>query len=183
MKIAMFVLDTVFFVLVASSLLRLWMNHLQLKLTQQPGVFAMAMTDWLVRPVRGILPRPLAQSSSDWASLMSSILLSMAYAGTWLVVNMSAGATVSSSLTVVLAILAMAVQFLLSTALQATMFAVLAYAILSWTRSDSPVLGTLDRLCSPFLTPIRRWVPLIGGVDLSVLVLVVLLQIGLMIVG
>jgi YggT family protein len=33
------------------------------------------------------------------------------------------------------------------------------------------------------LRPIRRWVPLVGGVDLSVLVLVVLLQIGLMLIG
>jgi YggT family protein len=41
----------------------------------------------------------------------------------------------------------------------------------------------LDRLCGPFLRPIRRWIPLIGGVDLSVLVLVLLLQIGLMLIG
>jgi YggT family protein len=81
------------------------------------------------------------------------------------------------------AIVAMAFQFLLRTALQALMFMLLAYAILSWTRSDAPILGTLDRLCGPLLRPIRRWVPLIGGVDLSILVLVVLLQIGLMLVG
>jgi YggT family protein len=55
--------------------------------------------------------------------------------------------------------------------------------VLSWTRSDAPILGALDRLSGPFLRPIRRWVPLIGGVDLSVLILVLLLQIGLMLVG
>ena len=66
MQIAFFVLDTVFFVLVAATLLRLWMNQLQVKLTQQPGLFAMAVTDWLVRPVRAILPARLMQSQSDW---------------------------------------------------------------------------------------------------------------------
>jgi YggT family protein len=44
-------------------------------------------------------------------------------------------------------------------------------------------MGTLDRLCSPLLRPIRRVVPQIGGVDLSVLVLIVLLQIGLILLG
>jgi YggT family protein len=114
---------------------------------------------------------------------MAAVLLCLAYGGLWLMISLGAGASVSSPITVWLAIVAMAFQFLLRTALQAVMFMLLAYAVLSWTRSDSPVLGTLDRLCGPFLRPIRRWVPLIGGVDLSVLVLVVLLQIGLMLIG
>jgi YggT family protein len=183
MRIAFFVLDTVFFILVAAALLRVWMNQLQIKLTQQPGVFAMAVTDWLVKPVRGILPRRVLQSQADWGSWMAALLLCLAYGGVWLMLSLSAGATVSSPITIWLAIVATALQFLLKTALQALMFALLAYAVLSWTRSDSPVLGTLDRLCGPFLRPIRRWVPLIGGIDLSVLVLVVLLQIGLMLIG
>ncbi|MEY3509831.1 MAG: hypothetical protein RJA56_606 [Pseudomonadota bacterium] len=183
MRIAFFVLDTVFFILVAAALLRVWMNQLQIKLTQQPGLFAMAVTDWLVKPVRIILPRQVLQSQVDWGSWMAAVLLCLAYGGLWLMISLAAGASVSSPITVWLAIMATAFQFLLRTALQALMFALLAYAVLSWTRSDSPVLGTLDRLCGPFLRPIRRWVPLIGGVDLSVLVLVVLLQIGLMSIG
>lgn len=183
MRIALFVLDTVFFILVGAALLRVWMNQWQVKLTQQPGLFAMAVTDWLVKPVRGLLPKRILQSQSDWGSLMASILLSLAYGGLWLMLSVNAGATVSSPITLWLAIVAMAFQFLLRTALQALMFMLLAYAILSWTRSDAPILGTLDRLCGPLLRPIRRWVPLVGGVDLSVLVLVVLLQIGLMLVA
>ncbi|MEY4506604.1 MAG: hypothetical protein RL297_1182 [Pseudomonadota bacterium] len=183
MRIAFFVLDTVFFVLVASTLLRVWMNQLQVKLTQQPGVFAMAVTDWLVKPVRGILPKPLRQSQADWGSLMAAVLLCLAYGGVWLMLSLGSGAAVSSLVTVGLAIVAVALKFLLRTALQALMFMLLAYAVLSWTRSDSPVLNTLDRLCEPLLRPIRRWVPLLGGVDLSVLILVVLLQIGLMWIG
>jgi YggT family protein len=183
MRIAYFLLDTVFFILVAAALLRVWMNQLQVKLTQQPGVFAMAVTDWLVKPVRGILPRRVLQSQADWGSWMAAVLLSLAYGGLWMVASLGAGAQVSSPITIWLAIVATALQFLLRTALQAMMFMLLAYAILSWTRSDSPVMGTLDRLTVPLLRPIRRWVPLIGGVDVSVLVLVVLLQIGLMLVG
>jgi YggT family protein len=38
-------------------------------------------------------------------------------------------------------------------------------------------------LLAPVLTPLRRWVPLVGGIDLSALVLVVVLQVALMILG
>jgi YggT family protein len=41
----------------------------------------------------------------------------------------------------------------------------------------------VDRLCQPWLTPIRRIIPLVGGIDLSSLVLLVLLQIAGMVVG
>jgi YggT family protein len=59
----------------------------------------------------------------------------------------------------------------------------LVFAVLSWVQPGAPVMGTLDRLCSPLLRPIRRVVPQIGGMDLSVLVLIVLLQIGLILLG
>ena len=44
MRIALFLLDTLFFFLVASALLRAWMNSSRLRMTQQPGLFVMALT-------------------------------------------------------------------------------------------------------------------------------------------
>jgi YggT family protein len=41
----------------------------------------------------------------------------------------------------------------------------------------------IERLCAPPLTPIRRIVPLVGGVDLSPLVLLLLLQVGAIVLG
>ena len=41
----------------------------------------------------------------------------------------------------------------------------------------------LERLCAPPLIPIRRVVPLVGGVDLSPLVLLVLLQVASIVLG
>lgn len=44
-------------------------------------------------------------------------------------------------------------------------------------------MGWLGRLLTPLLNPVRKLVPLVGGVDLSGLVLIILLQVGLMLVG
>jgi YggT family protein len=60
---------------------------------------------------------------------------------------------------------------------------VIANAILSWVRTDSFVGDILDAIVSPWLKPIRRRMPMVGGFDLSPIVLLVLLQIGLVVVA
>ena len=60
---------------------------------------------------------------------------------------------------------------------------VIVYAVLSWVPSQSPLSDLIGRLCAPPLTPIRRVIPLVGGVDLSPLALLVLLQIASILLG
>ncbi len=180
MRVLFFLLETVFFFLIAAALLRAWMNQMKVQMSGQPGRFAIAVTDWLVRPLRRVLPRSLAQSRVDWGSLVAALLLAQAYAGIALVLHSMAGALPVNVLPV---LLLLAVRMLLRVLLQGLMFLLLIYAVLSWVQPQSPVLGTLDRLCAPLLRPLRRWLPLIGGVDLSVLVLLILLQIGLILLG
>ena len=77
------------------------------------------------------------------------------------------------------------VQQLLLIILRMLNFAVFAWAILSWlvafdvvnlrNRFVFQVSRTLDALIDPLVRPIRRVVPLIGGVDLSPLVLLLII--------
>lgn len=176
MQILQFLIDTLFFFLIAACLLRMWMNLQRIRLAQQPGPFIMALTDWLVGPLRRVLPRALAQSNADWGSLMAAIMLALAYGLlTWL---LWAGGTAS-----VAWLLTMGGRILLRSALQLVMLLAFVYAILSWVQPRSPVLGVLARIVDPLIRPLRRVIPTIGGVDLSVLVLIILAQIGLMLVG
>jgi YggT family protein len=183
MRVVFYLLDTLFFFLVAAALLRAWMNHLRVNLSAQPGRLAIAMTDWLVGPVRRILPRPLAQSRVDWGSLMAALLLALAYGGLWLILATGVHDATVSPAAMVLAIPAMAFKLILRTALQGLMVILLGYAILSWVQPHAPVQATLERLCTPLLRPVRRLIPTVGGVDLSVLVLIILLQVGLMLLA
>jgi YggT family protein len=57
---------------------------------------------------------------------------------------------------------------------------VMIYALLSWVQARSPVADLLDRLVAPLLSPIRRHMPLMGGIDLSPLALLLLLQVLVM---
>ena len=41
----------------------------------------------------------------------------------------------------------------------------------------------VERLAEPLVRPLRRFVPLVGGVDLSPLVVIVVLQVGAIVLG
>lgn len=183
MRVVFYLLDTLFFFLVAAALLRAWMNQLRIHMSGQPGQLAIAMTDWLVKPVRHILPRSLAQSVVDWGSLLAAVLLALSYGVVWLILAAGLSPMETSPGALVLAIPAMALKLIVRTVLQGLMVLLLAYAVLSWVQPHAPVQATLERLCAPLLRPVRRWVPMVGGVDLSVLVLIIALQVGLMLVA
>lgn len=178
-----FLLETVAFLLVGSALLRAWMNQLRINMSGQPGRFVMALTHWLVGPVRKLLPRALAQSRFDWGSLIAAGLLALAYGGLWLLLQLALSPATVSPAQALLTVPLMGLKLLIRVLLQGLMVLLLGYAVLSWVQPASPVMGVLDRLCSPILRPVRRVVPQIGGVDLSVLVLIVLLQVGLILLG
>lgn len=183
MRAAFYLLDTVFFVLIASCLVRVWMNQLRVHMSAQPGPFALALTNWIVIPVRRFLPRSWAQGSADWGSLTAALLLSVVYGAIWLLLAAGFTSVATSPGALVLAIPSMAIKLVLRIVLQGLTLVLLAYAILSWVQPQAPVLETLERLTAPVLRPVRRFIPLVGGVDLSVMVLVVMLQIALIWVG
>ncbi|WP_341903534.1 YggT family protein [Polaromonas sp. YR568] len=181
MQILAFLLQTVFFMLIAAALLRAWMNWLRINMRGQPGIFVMALTDWIVQPLRRVLPKAVAQSRVDWASVIAAVLLALVYTILW---GLLLGALLSVfSGTAVVTLLGFALRMLIRVVLQMAFVLVIGYVILSWVQPGSPVYGLLARLTEPLLAPLRRVIPTIGGVDLSALVLLLLLQIGLMLLG
>jgi YggT family protein len=77
----------------------------------------------------------------------------------------------------VLSIPVLAARMLLKVLLQGIFYLVLGYAVLSWVQPQNGVMYTLARLLEPLLGPIRRWIPLLGGVDLSPVALMVATQV------
>ncbi|WP_372827482.1 YggT family protein [Polaromonas sp.] len=186
-RILVFLLETLFFVLIGAALLRAWMNYLRINMRAQPGTFVMAVTDWIVKPMRRVLPQAVAQSRVDWASVLAAFVLSLVFALlVALLIGVFAGGLQDLSglnLMLLPALLLAALKMLLRVALQVAFVAVLAFAIISWVQPGSAIYVLLGRLTEPLLAPLRRVIPAIGGVDLSALVLLLLLQIGLMVLG
>ena len=183
-RVLSFLLESFFFVLIAAALLRAWMNWTRVNMRAQPGIFVLAVSDWLVKPLRRALPKPLAQSAVDWASLLAALLFAVAYGLIWLLLftfilgGLGLDAMAPALL---LSLFGLAFKMLVRVALQTAMMLVIGFAILSWVQPGSPAYSLLGRLTEPMLAPLRRVVPSVGGIDLSAIALIVLLQIGLMV--
>src|SRR6266480_4542447 len=65
---------------------------------------------------------------------------------------------------------------------QPSTLAILA-AVLSWVNPYAPLAPVFDAIMRPFLRPLRRFVPPVGSVDLTPLIVLVILQVLLIPIG
>lgn len=175
-QITSYLLEIVVGLLTGACLLRLYMQYQRIPLSARSGNpmgrFIFALTDWLVLPLRRALP---AIGSLDTASLVGAYLLQMVEFGLlWLLL----GANTNPVAVPVLAVFGLA-----RVAVTGLIGLVIVFAVLSWVQAQSYLSDLIERLVAPLLAPIRRVVPLLGGVDLSPLALLVLLQIALIVLG
>ena len=54
---------------------------------------------------------------------------------------------------------------------------IIVAAVMSWMQNRTPVSDVFERLAAPLLAPVRKLVPLVGGIDLSPLLVIVALQV------
>jgi YggT family protein len=175
-QIVSLLLEVAVGLLAGTCLLRLYMQHQRIPISARSGnplgKFIFALTDWIVLPLRRLLP---AAGRWDLSSLAAAFLLELARN---LVLRALRGEGESwSSLPVLTLFDLLRVAFSLLSGL------VIAFALLSWVQAQSPLSGVLERVVHPVLAPIRRVLPLVGGVDLSPLVLLVLIQIAGIVLG
>ena len=159
-----------------ACLLRLYMQYMRIPLSARSGNplggFIFALTDWLVLPLRRVIP---SAGRLDTSSLLAAWLVQMAqFSILWLLNGMAAN-PVSLPVLAMFGIVRLAISGL--------SVLVIVYAILSWVQTQSYMAELLERLVMPPLLPIRRVLPLVGGVDLSPLVLLILLQIAAIVLG
>ena len=169
-QILSFLLDVAAGLLGGACLLRLYMQLQRIPFGNPVGRFVFALTDWIVLPLRRVLP---SVKRWDLASLVAAYLFELAQFGIlWLFVRGS------PAMLPVLALFG-----LVRLAISGAIGLVIVYAILSWVRADSPIVDVIDKLCAPMLRPFRRIIPLVGGFDLSPLALLVLLQVAAIVVA
>ena len=169
-----YLLDVVFGLFTYALLLRFAMQVLRAPFRNPLGQAVIALTDWIVKPLRRVLP---GWKGIDWASLLATYLFqflwllsySLVFGGFDLL-----GAGVPFLLVATLIALVKAALWLL-------IVVVFVQALMSWFAPDGPLSGLLNALTFPFLRPIRRILPPIGGtLDLSPLVVIVIVQLVLM---
>jgi YggT family protein len=171
-RILWLLIETLGSLLAVACVLRAYAHRIHLNPNNPISQFVSALTDWLVGPLRRLIP---PSRTMDWASVLAAFLVAAFTALLFYVVV--GGVTVPNPGHV----LFLAVVWLVRWTVWLVIGLVIVQAILSWVNPYAPLAPAIQQLTQPFLAPIRKFLPLVGGVDLSPLVLIVLLQVLLMV--
>jgi YggT family protein len=166
-SIIQLIVDTVASVLGGVLLLRFWMQAIRVRPPAPVAQFTFTISDWLVRPLRRLVP---GVGGYDWASLIGAFLVVLLASSVLFI----GGAAVDQ-------VLLLALYRLLSWILWGFIALLIVEAIFSWINPQAPLAPFVRALNDPLLRPLRRVVPLLGGLDLSLLVALILLQIAQMV--
>jgi YggT family protein len=160
-----FLLNAAFGILTFLLVLRFLMQWTRTSFQNPLGQMAMALTDFMVKPARKLIPpaRQLDLSTLLLAWLTQVVLFAL--------LTLLAGAPVSPVFWFWQAFVAVLGQIL-----DVFFYAILLMAILSWINPYSPIYGVLNQLSAPILNPLRNVLPAIQGFDFSALVALLLLQ-------
>ncbi|MFM7024841.1 MAG: YggT family protein [Limnohabitans sp.] len=166
------VLDVIAGLVAGTCLLRLAMQAQRIAFNQPLGRFVFAMTDWIVMPLRRMVP---PWSRWDLSSLVAAWLIKMLQ---FFLLWLMAGGHGQLGLLPLVSVVGL-LQLLVS-ALSAL---VLVYVLMSWMQPGSYFFHMAQLLVRPWLEPVRRLLPSIGGLDLAPLVLLLVLQLAGMVLA
>jgi len=164
------ILDWIFGFLTLALLARCLMQWARAPFRNPLGEFIFAVTDWAVKPARRFIPSAFGL---DLPSLMLAWLTQAILHGLLMLLS---GSAISMPATIGwLALLA--VIAVVRVALYLLTGVVIISALLSWINPYAPLAPIFNAIAGPFLRPFQRLIPLIGGVDLSPMALLLVLQI------
>jgi len=150
-------------------LFRFLLQWLRAPMRNPVGEFIMAVSDFVVLRARRFIP-PIWRLDSS--SLLLALCAEMIYLG--LTLSIDGYAFVHFPL---LGLLALSAVKLIKISVYLLMSALVAQAILSWVNPFTLLAPLLAAITYRFLRPLQTIVPLIGNVDLSPLLLLIICQI------
>lgn len=171
-------LDWGFGLVTLSLLARLLMQWARMPFRNPLGQFVMAITDWAVIPARRLIP---AVTGFDLPTLLLAWLAQAMYQGMvfgFMMASTSAFAPDGFFIVALMAVLAV-----LRLGLYLVMGVVIVSALFSWFNPHAPLAPLLGLMSRPFLVPLQRVIPPLGGVDFSPMALLLILQVLLAFLG
>ncbi|KGK00656.1 YggT family protein [Thalassotalea sp. ND16A] len=167
MEAIVYLLNFVFDAYLMLLVLRVWLQAVRADFYNPFSQFVVKATNPAVIPFRRLIP---GLKGIDMATLLVAFLV--ACTKYW-ALSMIGGQTID-----ILSLLFISLLFVIKQSGTLLFVVMLVMALMSWVvQSRSPAQMVFYQLTEPFLRPIRRIMPNLGGLDLSVLVAFVLLNV------
>lgn len=177
-QILIFLLDTLLGLFSLALLLRFYMQLLRAPYRNPLSQFLVALTDFIVRPARRVIP---GYSGMDLSTLLLAWLAQcMLLTGVLMLQGYEFRSTIGIAIT---GLVLLGLIEIIKMTLYIILVAVIMQAVLSWFNPHTPLAPMLDSFTRPFLGVIRKRIPPIGNVDLSPLFVLVIIQLLLFVVA
>jgi len=161
-----FLIDTVFDLYIMVILLRVWLQLARADFYNPFSQFVVKATQPVVRPLRRFIP---AIGGLDTASVVFAI----AVAALKVVVI----ATIANQGFNAFIVCISALVMVITSAFKMLTWVLIIRAILSWvSQGHNPIEAVMIQLTEPLLRPIRNRLPSMGGLDLSMVVVILGIQ-------
>jgi YggT family protein len=169
----LFLLKTVLDLLTLAFLLRFYFQLTRVSFQNQAAQIIVTLTNFAVKPMRRVMVvlRNLGLSKLDVSTLLlayiTQLLLTL---GTLWLSGDALRTTTSSTWLTILSIALIGVVIL---SISIFLYAVLIQAVLSWVNPHTPIAPVLNNLTHPILRFLRKFIPLVGNIDLSPLAFII----------
>jgi YggT family protein len=162
-----FLVETLFDLYIIVLMLRFILQQVRADFYNPISQFIVKATTPVLKPVRSIIP---GFGGVDLATIIVIIA--------FIAIKIFIIALLSGYSPSLLALLLTGIRDFISLALNIFIFAIIIQAILSWVNPDpyNPVSGLLASITYPVLSPFRRLIKPVGGLDLSPLVALIALM-------
>ena len=161
-----FLINTLFDLYIMVILLRVWLQVARADFYNPFSQFIVKATQPVIKPLRRFIP-----SIGGWDT--ATILFAYAVA----CLKISALILLAGSTLNLVAILTYALFILITAIFKLLFWVLILRAILSWvSRGQNPIEAVMIQLTEPLMAPVRRFIPPIGGLDLSMIVVLIGLQ-------
>lgn len=158
-----FLINTFFDLYLMVVILRIWLQLARADFYNPFSQFIVKATHPLIAPMRRVLP---SMGRFDTASFVLALLVVIAKL---LLISLIAGGGFD-----ILLFLLFALVSVVKKAGVLLFWMLIIRAILSWfNQGYNPIVMIMDQLTEPVLAPVRRIIPPIGGLDLSVMVVII----------
>ena len=161
-----FLVDTLFDLYIMVILLRVWLQLARADFYNPFSQFVVKATQPVVGPLRRFIP---AIGSLDTATVLFALVIAA--------IKVILIATIANQGIDPLIISLSAVVIVIKAAFKMLFWVLIIRAILSWvSQGQNPIEAVMIQLTEPLLKPIRNILPSMGGLDLSMVVVILGLQ-------
>jgi YggT family protein len=162
-----FLISTLFDLYLMVIILRLWLQLARADFYNPFSQFVVKATQPVVGPLRRFIP---SIGALDTATLVFAIVVAMLKVVTLMLIF-------GGGLPPVVPLVIASLGILIGQVLSLVFWILIIRAILSWvSQGNNPIEYLMHQLTEPLLAPIRKVLPAMGGLDLSVLVAILAIQ-------